>query len=216
MPDRLLCYTQGMSTIKIIIGFIVIIFVIAVIWRQRTPELYYPTSGETVIFFGDSLVEGIGATTGNDMVSLLSQSLGIEIINAGVSGDTTQMALTRLYDDVLIHDPRIVLIVLGGNDALRRIPQEQTKENLISIIAQIQETGAAVVLIGVKGSLLGDAYEDMFDEIASELPVNYIDNILKGIFLDSRLKADSIHPNDAGYALMAERIEPLLQKLLSQ
>ncbi len=205
-----------MKNKQIIIIFFVIVavFLSVFFYNKNKTKIYYPTSGENIIFLGDSLVEGIGSSKDNDMVSVLSKRLNIDIINAGVKGDTTAKALDRLQADVLDKNPKVVLILLGGNDALRKIPIENTRKNLENIILQIKKTGATVILIGVKGSLLGNVYDDMFSELASELQVNYIDNIYKGFFFDSRYKYDSIHPNDAGYLKMVDRIEPVLRQVL--
>lgn len=174
-----------------------------------------PEKGSAVIVFGDSLVTGYGVETiGDDFVSLLAKRSGRQIINAGANGDTTASALARIEDDVLARDPRIVVILLGGNDALRRVPVEDTFKNLGTIIDRIHEKGAAVVLVGVKGSLLGDRYDAEFKKMAREKRVNFVPNILKGIFGNPELMVDEIHPNGAGHALMAARIEPVLKKLL--
>ena len=89
-----------------------------------------PTSGERIIAFGDSLVQGVGASPGHDIVSVLSRRLGVPIVNAGRSGDTTGAALTRLDSAVLSRNPRIVIVLLGGNDMLRRVPRATTFDNL--------------------------------------------------------------------------------------
>ncbi len=199
----------------IIIFFVVVAAFLAVFfYNKNKTKIYYPTGGENIIFLGDSLVEGVGASEGSDIVSVLSKRLNIDIINAGVKGDTTAKALDRLQVDVLDKNPKVVLVLLGGNDVLRKMPIENTYQNLENIILQIKNTGATVILIGVKGSVLGDVYEKMFDELAVDFEVNYISNIYKGFFLDSRYKYDAIHPNDAGYLKMVDRIEPVLRQVL--
>ena len=90
--------------------------------RSDTPGAARPTNGQGIIVFGDSLVAGRGARAGQDFVSVLSRRLGTTIVNAGQSGDTTGAALARLERDVLALNPRIVVVLLGGNDYLRRIP----------------------------------------------------------------------------------------------
>src|SRR3989338_1957466 len=85
----------------------------------------YPSSGTDIIAFGDSLVVGAGATSGNDFVSLLSQKIGQRIINLGVSGDTTANGLARVSEFDQYH-PKVVLVLLGGNDHLRKVPIETT------------------------------------------------------------------------------------------
>ena len=106
-----------------------------------------PTTGESIVAFGDSLVAGQGAGPGQDFVSVLSTRLGIPVINAGRNGDTTSAALARLDRDVLAWNPRIVIVLLGGNDFLRRVPGEETFGNLGTIVADIRRHGSAVVLV---------------------------------------------------------------------
>ena len=102
--------------------------VAALYWwtASAVPRAAKPTSGRTIVAFGDSLVEGRGATPGRDFVSLLARRLNTRIVNAGRSGDTTAAALARLDSDVLSRDPKVVIVLLGGNDYLRRVPTEQT------------------------------------------------------------------------------------------
>lgn len=191
------------------------IILIAVSMKDRDVPKRYPTSGSTIVAFGDSLVEGVGASAGNDLVSILSRDIGEEIINAGRSGDTTAAALERLERDALDRDPRVVIVLLGGNDALRRIPRDETERNLATIIDSIQDRGAAVILVGVRAGLFTDEYKKMYRNLASKKGTHYIPNILDGVFGDPRLMSDTIHPNDVGYAIMAERIEPLLLEVMT-
>ncbi|MFQ6674398.1 MAG: GDSL-type esterase/lipase family protein [Fidelibacterota bacterium] len=174
----------------------------------------FPTGGRNIVAFGDSLVVGYGASAGNDFVSILASRLGRPILNAGKNGDTTATGLERLEEDLLSQEPRIVLLLLGGNDALRRHPVEQTFSRLGAMIDQINQKGAAVILIGVRGSLLGDSYESEFESLAEAKRVNYVPDILSGIFGHPSLMADAIHPNDEGNRLMADRLEPVLRQLL--
>ncbi len=179
------------------------------------PEIKMPTAGRKIIAFGDSLVEGVGASEGDkDFVSILARRLGLEIVNAGRSGDTTATALERLERAVLLQDPRIVLVLLGGNDALRRTPKEETRKNLALIIDRIQAQGAAVLLLGVRGEIFRDDYRQIFEGLAKEKGAGLIPNVLEDIFGHADLMSDPIHPNDEGYAQMAERIEPVLRKML--
>jgi acyl-CoA thioesterase-1 len=173
-----------------------------------------PTAGDQIIAFGDSLVQGVGASPGQDLVSVLSRRLQVPIINAGRSGETTASALGRLDGAVLSRRPRVVLVVLGGNDLLRRFPHEETVENLETIVTRIRARGAAVVLATVEIGFFtgGDdrAYEALADRTAAAL----VPDVLGGILGRRDLMADGIHPNDRGYALMADRIEPALRPLV--
>ena len=172
-----------------------------------------PTNGESIIVFGDSLVAGQGASRGQDFVSVLSKRLGIPIINAGRSGDTTSAALARLDRAVLARNPRIVIVLLGGNDFLRRISTGETFGNLGTIVANIRRHGSAVVLVGVDVGLFIDAYRAEYEALAQRTSAWLVPDILDGIMGHADLMADSIHPNDRGYAMVADRLEPLLRDL---
>ncbi|MCH8820061.1 MAG: arylesterase, partial [Acidobacteria bacterium] len=150
----------------------------------------------------------------NGFVAVLSNRLGHPIVNAGRNGDTTQTGLERLEQDVLSQDPRIVLLLLGGNDALRKVAVEETFDRLATMIDRIHQTGAGVVLVGVRGSLFGDRYEHAFEALAEAKQVNYVPDILRGIFGHPSLMADAIHPNNDGNLLMADRLESVLRELL--
>lgn len=172
--------------------------------------------GTTVIAFGDSLTAGHGASAGEDYPSRLSKLTGRSVLNVGVSGDTTEAALARLDQDVLLQSPRIVIVGLGGNDYLRGVPISSTETTLRQIIRKIQSAGAMVVLIGFKFPSLNANYENMYERVAEEEGAFLIAGTLKGILTDPALKSDEIHPNARGYELMAERISGPLRKLISK
>ena len=181
--------------------------------RSNAPRAARPTSGQGIVVFGDSLVAGRGASAGQDFVSVLSRRLGTTIVNAGQSGDTTGAALARLERDVLALNPRIVVVLLGGNDYLRRVPITQTFSNLDSIVNQVRERGAAVVLVGVAVGLMSDPYREEYEALAERTSAGLVPDILDGIIGHASLMSDSIHPNARGYAMMAARLEPILRDL---
>ena len=195
---------------------LIIIFAYFYFLNRSAEEKNYPRAGKNIIAFGDSLVEGAGASSGKDFVSLLSKEINAPIINAGQSGDTTAVALVRLDKDVLSQDPRIVIILIGGNDAVRRVPKEEVIKNLGTIIDQIQKKGAAVLLIGIQGGIFRDQYKKLFANLAREKKVFYVPSILEDIFGHPQLMSDSLHPNDQGYEIMAKRIEPVLREILKK
>lgn len=168
-----------------------------------------------IVFFGDSLVEGVGASPGKDMPSLLSVSLEEPVLNYGVAGDTTRLALLRL-DAVLETKPRLVLVLLGGNDFLRQIERSETADNLERIIAQLQKEGAAVLLLGVRSGIVSGGSDALYETVAKDTEAAYERDVLKGIFGNPSLMSDAIHPNDRGYAKIVERLLPTLQKLLGK
>lgn len=172
--------------------------------------------GNNIICFGDSLTAGYGAKPGEDYPSVLARLSGQPVINAGISGNTTRQALDRLQTDVLDKDPKLVIVQFGGNDFFRKIPRNETRDNLDQIVLKIQEKGAMVAIAGVRIGLLVDEYDEVFEQVASSRKCIYIPNIIKDIFTDPSKKSDEIHPNAQGYAIIAqrvyERISPFLKK----
>ena len=169
-----------------------------------------------IVAFGDSLVEGIGASNTNDWVSLLSNRYAVPIMNKGKKEDTTRSAQARLDQDVLHHDPFLVILLLGGNDIICRIPKKETFVNLGNLIDRIQKHGAGVLLVGVRGGILADAFEGHFQDLAERKTIPFIANVLEGILEDTRLMSDQLHPNDAGYRIIADRIDSSLSPVIQQ
>ncbi len=170
--------------------------------------------GKNIISFGDSLTEGVGAGEGKNYPTLLAEGLGRPVINAGRRGDTAAAGLSRLDRDVLGRDPRLVLVLFGGNDFLRRIPLERTIHDLEMMVKRIQERGAMVVLLGLKLGVFRDEYGSMYEEVAEKYGGLLVPDVLAGVLSDARLKSDAIHPNGAGYELMTERILKKVKPLL--
>ena len=168
-----------------------------------------------IVAFGDSLVAGVGTTGGNNFVSLLSDRIGISIVNAGRSGDTTGSALNRLQSDVIARQPKVVIVLLGGNDLLQGLPLSQRVANITNIAQQIRSTGAAVILVGLGNDPI-DPYAGALPGIASQTGSVHVPGILEGIFGVPALMADSVHPNNAGHKIMADRLEPALRAALAQ
>lgn len=174
-----------------------------------------PSQQNEVIAFGDSLVAGVGATAGNDFVSLLAQRLSISIRNAGFPGDTTESALARLPNSVLNRKPRLVIVVVGANDLFQGVPVQQRVNNIRSIAQQIRTNGANVVLVGLTVDATLDPFEGALPAIASQTSSSFVPGVLDGWYGDPAFMAsDGTHPNNAGYKIMADRIEPVLRAAL--
>ena len=184
-----------------------IILPVLLIGCSKTPNIKNLDSrGTNIICLGDSLTEGVGTEPGRDYPSVLSEYLGRKVINAGVSGDTTRDVLKRIKNDVLEQNPKMVIVLLGGNDFLQKLPEEETFRNLEKIVDLIQSANSAVTLIEVKTGLLNDPYLNGFKNLARKKRTLLIPNILKGIIGNPDLMSDSIHPNARGYAVMAKKI----------
>ena len=172
--------------------------------------------GENVICFGDSLTEGVGAARGEDYPSGLSRLIPYPVINAGRPGDTAADGLARLGEDVLTRNPRLVILLFGGNDFLRQVPLAETRKNLDEMIRRIHESGTMVAVVAMRLGLFTDEYGPVYREIARERGAFLIPEAIKDILSDARLKSDAIHPNGAGYRLLAERIAAKVKPLLEE
>lgn len=203
---------KKITIIALIFGIILCSIVFFTI-RKNKKITNYPPSGNTIIAFGDSLVKGVGSTNGNDFVTLLSKQSGEPIINMGISGNTSIDGLNRI-DTVNIKDPKIVLLLLGGNDFLRKVPLEQTFKNIDDIVISLQKNGAVVILLGVPSGILLDQYDENFEKIAKSRGTLYVPNVLSGILGHVEYMSDAIHPNDLGYKKIADKIYPVLKKSL--
>lgn len=168
-----------------------------------------------IVFFGDSLVAGVGAKEGNTLSDQLSRQLSEPIIPLGVPGDTTVDALERT--ETVVHlKPRLVILLLGGNDFLRKIDRGVTEKNLKTMIERFQEEGAIVLLLGVRSGILSGGSDELYERVAKETGAAYESDILKGVFGRPEFMYDTVHPNDAGYAEIADRLMPTIRKLLTQ
>lgn len=207
---------------RAVFGIVVLTLIagIFLIWNRMTVSHHASltacsdrSSQPEVVAFGDSLVTGFGAQTDGGFVTLAAQEIGVPIENMGKNGDTTAAALERSRA-VAALNPTIVIILLGGNDALRRVPVLQVEQNLMMLIEQFTTNGAQVILLGVPGGLLfSDPYPDMFERLASASEkVVYVPNVLSGILGNRELMSDQIHPNQAGYQKIAERVVPAIRE----
>jgi len=175
-------------------------------------EVPKATRDGPIVAFGDSLVYGTGSS-GGGFVNLLEQSIDRPIENLGVPGDTTADGLERI-DEVLELDAGVVILLLGGNDFLRQVPQDTTFANLSTIIERLQADGATVLLAGVRGGLVRDHFAARYEELADRHGTAYVHDVLDDTFGVEGYMADQVHPNDAGYRVIAERMLPVLEAML--
>jgi lysophospholipase L1-like esterase len=174
-----------------------------------------PTADGPWVAFGDSLTEGYGASPGNDYPSLLGKRLGIDIQNLGKTGETSEDGLNRV-DAVVALKPRVALICFGGNDALQGRAVSQTTANLAQIIDRLHGEGSFVVLIGIRSASLRDRNESHYKELAREKEVLYVPDMLQGLAFKPIYMSDAIHPNDAGYGRIAERLDKALKPVMAR
>ncbi|MBE0574473.1 MAG: arylesterase [Desulfuromonadales bacterium] len=177
-----------------------------------------------LLVLGDSLTAGHGLAAGETFPEQLERALqqaghNVTVINAGVSGDTTAGGLARL-DWALRDDPQLVIVELGGNDALRGLPPEETFANLDAILERLDTAGVCIILTGMQAPRnLGVDYTTAFNQIytrlASKHKVSFYPFFLDGVALDPALnQADGIHPNSAGVGVIVDRMLPVLVSVL--
>ena len=176
-------------------------------------------AGSTVLALGDSLTAPHGVQPGEDWPTLLAKKSGWVVINAGVSGDTSAGALARLPALLEEHQPQLVLVSLGGNDMLRKLPRGQTVANLGSLLDMVKARGARAVLLATpKPSIAGAVFnslspDDFYAEVAKDKKVPLIKDALPEVLSDTALKGDQLHPNAAGHALLGDKIHAELKKI---
>lgn len=187
-----------------------------------------PDSRKHVIaFLGDSITAGQGLTMTQAYPALIGGMFAvdgyhdIEILNAGVSGDTTAGGLQRL-EQVLAPNVKVLVVALGANDALRGLPIARTRENLAGIIDRAFEAGAEVLLVGMEaptnyGEDYRDAFRDMFSQLAAQYGrrLGFVPFLLEGVAGMPQLnQADGIHPNAEGAKIIAGLIYPSLRNMI--
>ncbi|NLO90621.1 MAG: hypothetical protein GX410_01330 [Elusimicrobia bacterium] len=167
-----------------------------------------------IVCFGDSVTAGLGVETSQAYPALLAQLTGRRVVNAGVSGDTTEDALARLGNDVLALRPGLVVIEIGGNDYLKQVPFEQTKRNIDDIIGRIQASGAMAAVVDPGGAVLLRNYSAAFQEITDRREALFLKHLLGDVLSRPSLKTDPIHPNNAGHKKLADGIYAGIKKYL--
>jgi acyl-CoA thioesterase I len=178
-----------------------------------------------IVILGDSLTAGLGLDPAQAFPSLLQKRLdaaghGYEVVNAGVSGDTTAGGLRRL-DWAIEGNTRILVVALGGNDGLRGLPASETRKNLEAIVTRAQKRGITVVLAGMEappnyGAPYTAEFRQVFRDLAREHEVAFIPFLLEGVGgVPALNQRDGIHPNPEG-ARAVERLvwaalEPIVE-----
>ena len=186
---------------------------------RPSPTMAEVPAEASVLALGDSITFGTGAPREASYPAVLAQLTGWDVVNAGVPGDTSAGALARLPDLLRQHTPRLVLVSIGGNDFLRRVPPAQTRANIRAISEQAAAAGAQVVLVGVpEASALAAASRSladhpMYEELATELKVGLHAGGWSHVLGDPALKSDPIHGNARGYEVFARGLAERLQEL---
>jgi len=179
---------------------------------EQAPTLPKLSAHDIIVAFGDSLTHGTGASADTAYPAVLSTLTGHTVINAGVPGNTTADGLARLPDVLAEYKPRLVLLCLGGNDMLRRVPETETENNLRLLVRTIRAAGAEVVLVGVPEPKLFGGAPAFYEKLAGELQVPLEQDVFVEVLKDNRLKSDPIHANAEGYRVVAERLAGFLRE----
>ncbi|MGB5166159.1 MAG: arylesterase [Woeseiaceae bacterium] len=179
----------------------------------------------TILIFGDSLSAGYGIEVDQSWTALLQarlQSQGYEhqVINASISGETTEGGAARIEAAVERFDPELVILELGGNDGLRGFPPERLQDNLEQIITASKDSGAKVVLLGIRiplnyGPRYSSAFEAAFRDAAASQDVAWIEFFMEGVALNEEMmQDDGIHPNADAQILLLDNAWPIISDAL--
>jgi acyl-CoA thioesterase-1 len=181
----------------------------------------------SILVFGDSLSAAYGIRPEQGWVALLTQRLqsqgyGYAVVNASVSGETSDGGLERLPRALQLHQPAIVILELGGNDGLRGLPVSETHANLTRMVALAQAAGARVLLVGVRmppnyGPRYTEEFARVFPEVANQYHLPLVPFLLENVALDpTRMQADGLHPNAQGEPAVLDTLWPYLKPLLKK
>lgn len=178
----------------------------------------------TLLVWGDSLSAAYGIPVEKGWVSLLQTRLEDQanVLNASISGETTQGGAVRLAAALDKHKPNILLIELGGNDGLRGIRTDIMQKNMAAMIEIAQKQGIKVGLLGIKippnyGKRYTEQFEKVFTDLADQYQLSFVPFILEGIASDYDLmQADGIHPNVEAQKRLLDNIMPVVKVVLEQ
>jgi acyl-CoA thioesterase I len=185
-----------------------------------------PPARPRIVAFGDSLTIGLGLLEQEAYPALLQNKINeagyqFEVVNAGVSGDTSAGGLRRL-DWALEGDVKVLIVAFGGNDGLRGLPVSQMKENLSQIIDKARERNIVIILAGMEappnfGQEYATGFRQAFRDVALNKRVLFIPFLLNNVAGKPELnQADGIHPNQQGTQIVADTVWSVLEPLLDQ
>jgi lysophospholipase L1-like esterase len=169
-------------------------------------------AGSVVLALGDSLTAGAGVNTDEAWPALLAIDTQWNVINGGVSGNTSFEALQRLPSLLAQYDPVLVIVTLGGNDMLQQHPVQEIVANLNEIISQCRRHNAKIVLLATpKPSPIGAVFQhlsapDFYKSVADAQHVPLINDTMAEVLSEPELKVDALHPNAAGHRLLADKL----------
>jgi acyl-CoA thioesterase-1 len=225
IPSGLVTFFVRLSALSTLIRIFRVPTWLVVLWTLALPAGAQTAAPRTIVVLGDSLSAGYGIKVQEGWVSLLAQRLasegyGYKVVNASVTGETTQGGLSRLPRALDMHKPEIVIIELGGNDGLRGLPLATSRENLQRAITLARAAHAKVLLVGMMippnyGQRYAREFRDMFGELAKKNSIPLVPFLLDEVALKAGLmQDDGIHANAKGQPRMLDNVWPKLKPLL--
>jgi len=191
---------------------IAVILVMAVLQGCSPPKLNPIADGGTILAFGDSLTAGLGTTKTNSYPAVLADLTGLNVINSGVSGETTDRGLERLPQELDRTAPDLLILIEGGNDILQNRSRSTTKANIKAMIELAKSRDIPVVLIGIPQKSLFSNSAPFYEELAEHFDLVFDDSLISDLQRNRSLKSDHVHFNEKGYRKMAESIYELLKE----
>jgi lysophospholipase L1-like esterase len=189
--------------------------ILAAIWLagcgSDVPRVGKLGPGDVILAFGDSLTYGTGARPEESYPAVLGQLTGRTVVRAGVPGEQTSGGLARLPEVLDEHQPKLVIVCLGGNDMLRKGAPANIEANLRQILKTIKSRGLDALLIGVPAPGLITSAPEFYEKLAEEFGIPYEGKVVTSVLYRPELKSDPIHPNADGYRKMAEAVAELLR-----
>jgi acyl-CoA thioesterase I len=191
--------------------FIVLLMALIFGCTEQPKSLGKLPEDAVILAFGDSLTYGTGASSKHDYPSVLAELTHREVINEGVPGEISADGLKRLPDLLDEYQPKLLILIHGGNDILKKIPEQITEKNIEDMIAVAKSRNIDVLLLGVPepGLMLLES-ASFYETIVEQNDVLSDLDTLPSVLGSNNLKSDLIHPNDNGYRQMATNIYDLL------
>jgi acyl-CoA thioesterase-1 len=207
-------------------------FCLPLLASESTPKVNAKTSPspeKIVLIVGDSLSAEYGLTRGTGWVQLMSdqavkETMKVKMVNASISGDTSSGGLSRLPQLLKVHQPHVLIVELGGNDALRGLSMQMTQQNLSAMANQGKKAGAKVMVIGMQmppnyGANYAQQIAQAYQRVSKETGAELNNQFLKGIADDADplkwFQSDRIHPNERAQSTMMKNVWPQLKKMLA-
>ena len=207
-------------------------FCLPLLASESTPKVNTkttPSPEKTVLIVGDSLSAEYGLTRGTGWVQLMSdqavkETVKVRMVNASISGDTSSGGLSRLPQLLKVHQPHVLIVELGGNDALRGLSMQMTQQNLSAMANQGKKAGAKVMVIGMQmppnyganyAQQIAQAYQRVSKETGAELNNQFLKGIADDVDPLKWFQSDRIHPNEGAQNTMMKNVWPQLKKMLA-